>query len=165
MLHGTSGTWSEAEVAALTAGIDVELPTVHTFGQPLLDAVASGLIEESIIDRALRRVLRQKAELGLLDPGWSAVPPALVGRDLGDPESLRGTVDLDPPENRELAGRIAEESVVLLRNDSLLPLAAPARIAVIGPTSHDPYAVLGCYSFPAHIGVQHPGSPCQSADR
>lgn len=159
MLHGTSGTWSEAAVAALTAGIDVELPTVHTFGQPLLDAVASGLIEESIIDRALRRVLRQKAELGLLDPGWSAVPPALVGRDLGDPESLRGTVDLDPPENRELAGRIAEESVVLLRNDSLLPLAAPARIAVIGPTSHDPYAVLGCYSFPAHIGVQHPGSP------
>ncbi|HQE47065.1 MAG TPA: glycoside hydrolase family 3 N-terminal domain-containing protein, partial [Rhodoglobus sp.] len=158
LLHSTSGTWSEAAVAALAAGIDVELPTVHTYGQPLLDAVASGLIAESTIDRSLRRVLLQKAELGLLDPSWSAIPPVLVGKDLGDIEGLRGTVDLDPADNRELAARIAEESVVLLRNDGLLPLASVGRIAVIGPTSDDPYAVLGCYSFPAHIGVQYPGT-------
>ena len=100
LLHSTSGTWSEAAVAALTAGIDVELPTVHTYGQPLLDAVASGLIAESTIDRSLRRVLLQKAELGLLDPSWSAIPPVLVGKDLGDIEGLRGTVDLDPADNR-----------------------------------------------------------------
>lgn len=158
LLHSTSGTWSEAAVAALTAGIDVELPTVHTYGQPLLDAVASGLIAESTIDRSLRRVLLQKAELGLLDPSWSAIPPVLVGKDLGDIEGLRGSVALDPADNRALAAQIAEESVVLLRNDGLLPLASVGRIAVIGPTSDDPYAVLGCYSFPAHIGVQYPGT-------
>lgn len=155
-LHGVAATWGEAAAAALTAGIDVELPTVHTFGAPLVEAVRSGALDESVIDRALGRVMRQKAELGLLSPEWSAVPSALVGLDLSDPEKLRGTVDLDPPANRELAREIAEQAVVLLRNDGVLPLRAPARIALVGPTSHDPYAVLGCYSFPAHIGVQHP---------
>lgn len=158
-LHGVAGTWSEAAAAALTAGIDVELPTVDTFGAPLLEAIAAGQVGEHLIDRALTRVLRQKAELGLLDTDWSAIPPALAGRDLSDPEALRGTVDLDPEENRALAREVAEQAVVLLRNDGILPLSAPKTIAIIGPTSDDPFAVLGCYSFPAHIGVQHPGTP------
>lgn len=155
-LHGAAAGWGDAAALALTAGIDVELPTVHTFGAPLLAAVRDGRLDESIIDRALRRVLRQKSELGLLDPGWSAVPPVLQGRDLSDADRLRGTVDLDPAENRALARRIAEEAIVLLRNDGVLPLAAPRSIAVLGPTAADPYAMLGCYSFPAHIGVRHP---------
>lgn len=159
MLHGAAAGWGDAAAAALTAGIDVELPTVHTFGEPLLEALRDGRLDEAVIDRALRRVLQQKRELGLLDPGWSAIPPALAGRDLDDPESLRGTVDLDPPQNRELARTIAEQAVVLLRNDGVLPLAAPRRIAVIGPNADDPYAMLGCYSFPAHIGVHHPDVP------
>ncbi len=158
-LHGVAGSWGEAAAAALVAGIDVELPTVHTFGEPLLEAIRDGLVDESYIDRALIRVMSQKAQLGLLDSSWSAVPLALEGRDLADVESLRGTIDLDPPQNRALAREIAEQAVVLLRNDGVLPLASPSTIALIGPTADDPYAVLGCYSFPAHIGVQHPGSP------
>jgi beta-xylosidase len=158
-LHGVSNTWGEAAAAALVAGIDVELPTVHTFGDPLVMAVKDGLLSEAVIDRALRRVLAQKEQLGLLDPEWSPVPPALAGASLDDPEALRGTVDLDPPANRALAREVAEQAVVLLRNDGVLPLAAPSRIAVIGPTADDPYAMLGCYSFPAHIGVQHPEVP------
>ncbi|HWR85341.1 MAG TPA: glycoside hydrolase family 3 N-terminal domain-containing protein [Rhodoglobus sp.] len=154
-LHGVAGTWAEAAAAALAAGIDVELPTVHTFGAPLVEAVEDGRLDEAVIDRALRRVLRQKAELGLLDPSWSAVPDALAGADLSDPESLRGTVDLDPADNRDLARRIAEEAVVLLRNDGVLPLRPGARIAVVGPTADDPLAVLGCYSFPVHVVTQH----------
>ena len=155
-LHGAAAGWGDAAALALTAGIDVELPTVHTFGAPLLEAVADGRLDESVIDRALGRVLLQKAELGLLEPDWSAVPPALQGRDLSDTEALRGTIDLDPRENRDLARRIAEDAIVLLRNDGTLPLASPRSIAVIGPTATDPYAMLGCYSFPAHIGVRHP---------
>lgn len=158
-LHAVAATWGEAAAAALSAGIDVELPTAHTFGAPLLEEVRSGRLAESYVDRALLRVLRQKAELGLLSADWSAVPSALAGRDLSDPESLRGSVDLDPPANRQLAREIAEEAIVLLRNDGLLPLRAPRSIAVVGPTADDPYAVLGCYSFPAHIGVQHPDVP------
>jgi beta-xylosidase len=158
-LHGVSGSWGEAAAAALAAGIDVELPTVHTFGEPLLAAVRDGLLDEAVIDRALRRVLQQKQQLGLLDPEWSAIPPVLADVPLGDPEALRGSVDLDPAGNRALAREVAEQAVVLLRNDGVLPLAVPKRIAVIGPTADDPFAMLGCYSFPAHIGVQHPEVP------
>jgi beta-xylosidase len=157
LLHGTAETWADAAAQALYAGIDVELPTVRTFGEPLRRAVEEGVVSIDLIDTALRRVLAQKEELGLLDPDWSPVPPALAGLDLGDPETLRGRIDLDSPANRDLARRLAEEAVVLLSNDGTLPLAAPARIAVIGPNADDPYAMLGCYSFPAHVVSQHPG--------
>ena len=158
-LHGVAGTWAEAAGLALAAGVDVELPTVKTFGEPLLEAVTAGRVPEDLVDRALRRVLTQKAELGLLDPDWDAVPAVLAGADLDDPEALRGTVDLDPPANRALARELAEQAVVLLRNDGTLPLAAPARIALIGPTADEPTAVLGCYAFPVHVGSQHPRVP------
>jgi len=157
LLHGTAETWADAAAAALEAGIDVELPTVKTFGEPLRRAIEDGIVDESLIDTALRRVLRQKGELGLLDAGWSPVPPALADVDLSDPDALRGTIDLDPAGNRALAGRLAEQAVVLVRNDGTLPLAAPSTIAVIGPNADDPYAMLGCYSFPAHVVTQHPG--------
>ncbi|TDC34388.1 glycosyl hydrolase [Micromonospora sp. 15K316] len=158
-LHGVAGSWGEAAGAALAAGVDVELPTVKTFGEPLRAALATGDVPEELIDRAVRRVLLQKAQLGLLDAGWSPVPPALDGVDLSDPETLRGRVDLDPPANRALARQVAEEAVVLLRNEGLLPLATPGRIAVIGPQAENPTAVLGCYSFPLHVGAKHPQVP------
>ncbi|MCP2637936.1 glycoside hydrolase family 3 C-terminal domain-containing protein [Microbacterium sp. HD4P20] len=158
-LHGVAETWTDAAAAALAAGIDVELPTVKTFGGEFVRAVEAGEVDEALVDRALRRVLRQKAELGLLDPDWSPVPDALAGVPDPSADGVRGSVDLDPPANRALARRIAEEAVVLLRNDGVLPLAHPGRIAVIGPAADDPYAVLGCYSFPSHVGVRHPEFP------
>ncbi|MEU3145303.1 MULTISPECIES: glycoside hydrolase family 3 N-terminal domain-containing protein [unclassified Streptomyces] len=158
-LHGVAGDWAQAAGAALKAGVDVELPTVKTFGAPLAEAVADGRVPESVIDRALRRVLGQKAMLGLLDPDWSPVPPALDGADLDDPDALRGTIDLDRPENRELAREIAEKAIVLLANDGTLPLARPRRIALVGPNAAEATAVLGCYSFPQHVGVRHPDVP------
>lgn len=158
-LHGYSAEWTDAARDALAAGIDVELPTVKTFGADLVRAVERGEVDPELIDTALRRVLAQKVELGLLDPGWSPIPPALAGADLTSADRVRGSVDLDPPANRDLARRLAEEAVVLLSNDGVLPLVRPARIAVVGPTATDPYAVLGCYSFPSHVGVRHPEVP------
>ncbi|MEV0531422.1 glycoside hydrolase family 3 N-terminal domain-containing protein [Kitasatospora sp. NPDC050463] len=158
-LHGVAEDWSDAAALALGSGVDVELPTVKTFGQPLLDAVAAGTVPERLIDRALHRVLVQKAQLGLLDPGWDPVPDVLADTDLSDPEALRGLVDLDQPANRALAAELAEQAVVLVRNDGLLPLHRPARIALIGPNADEPTAVLGCYSFPVHVGSQHPKMP------
>jgi len=143
LLHGVAGSWGEAAALALGAGVDVELPTVKTFGEPLVAAVAAGVLDEALVDRALRRVLTQKVELGLLDPDYS---PAFSSTDL----------DLDPAGNRALALELAEQSVVLLSNDAILPLDRPARIAVIGPNADDRFAVLGCYSFPSHVGSQHP---------
>jgi len=147
-LHGTAGDLGDAAGAALEAGIDVELPTVHAFGEPLVRAVAEGRVDEAVIDRALLRVLVQKIELGLLDD--PAAPSAV--------SLAKGSVDLDSAENRALARRIAEQAIVLLHNDGTLPLGEPARIAVIGPTADDPLAVLGCYAFPTHVGVHHPGT-------
>ena len=159
LLHGIADTWGAAAAAALEAGVDVELPTVKAYGAPLVEAVRSGAIAESFVDRAVRRVLLQKAELGLLDSDWSPVPLALRGIDLDDTRAVSAAVDLDSDSNRALAEEIAEQSIVLLSNDGTLPLRSAARIAVVGPTARDPFAVLGCYSFPAHVGVQHPSVP------
>nr|WP_203665174.1 glycoside hydrolase family 3 N-terminal domain-containing protein [Streptomyces parvus] len=168
-LHGVAGTFGEAAGAALGAGVDVELPTVKTFGAPLAEALAQGLVSEALVDRAVRRVLVQKAQLGLLDADWRPEPPVLAaaaggnGSVGGSSEALRGTVRLDTDENRALARRVAEQAVVLLRNDGTLPLAAgagaPARIALVGPNADSPTAVLGCYAFPVHVGGLHPGTP------
>lgn len=158
LLHGVAGTWAEAAGAALEAGIDVELPTVKTFGDPLVRAIEEGAIDVALIDTALRRVLAQKLELGLLDVDYDPTPRALAASSDRTVDAVRGTIDLDPAGNRDLARRLAEQSVVLVRNDGALPLAAPTSVAVIGPNAHDPYAMLGCYSFPTHVVTQHPGT-------
>jgi beta-xylosidase len=143
-LHGVAADEAHAAALALTAGVDVELPTVRCYGSPLREAVERGDVDERLVDRALRRVLRQKVELGLLDPDWSPLPDGV--------EDLR----LDSPHARDVALRLARESVVLLANDGVLPLRPDVRLAVVGPLADDPMAMLGCYSFPAHIGVHHP---------
>ena len=158
LLHGVAGTWAEAAGAALEAGIDVELPTVKTFGDPLVRAVEAGAIDVALIDTAARRVLAQKLDLGLLDDDYDPSPRALEDSAEDTVDAVRGTIDLDPPGNRDLARRLAEESVVLVRNAGVLPLAAPASIAVIGPNADEPYSMLGCYSFPTHVVTQHPGT-------
>src|SRR5690606_12743143 len=76
-----------------------------------------------------------------------------------DAAAVRGAVDLDPASNRALAREVAEQAIVLLSNNGVLPLERPGVIAAVGPTAVDPFAVLGCYSFPAHVGVQHPDHP------
>jgi beta-glucosidase len=142
LMHRIARTEGEAAGYALTAGIDVELPSTLCYGQPLLDEIEAGRVDESLVDRALRRVLAQKLELGLLDAGWS-------------PEPLDEGIDFDSPGNRDIARRMAESSIVLLDNPTgLLPLEAPRRIALIGPCADDPKAFFGCYSFPNH-GVLH----------
>lgn len=143
-LHRVAGSDGAAAGRALWAGIDVELPTVSAYGPPLVEAVRSGEVDEALVDRAVQRVLEQKIELGLIDADYDPVPAE-------EP-------DLDSERGRELALRLARESIVLLANDETLPLAPDRRVAVIGPLADDPYAMLGCYSFPSHVGVKHPDS-------
>ena len=168
--HAVAADDTDAARQALAAGVDVELPTVHTYGQRLVDAVDSGLIPQAHVDRALTRVLTQKCELGLLDPDWSPVPPVLrelvpAGADPALlPEPAPGSVDLDSAQNRALAREIAEQSVILLHNErGLLPLGTGAPysngIALVGPLADESAAMLGCYSFPMHVGPQHPEVP------
>ncbi|GAA0642439.1 MULTISPECIES: glycoside hydrolase family 3 N-terminal domain-containing protein [Streptomyces] len=170
LAHRVADSRGGAAGLALAAGVDVELPAVRCFGTPLRDAVRAGEVDESLVDRAALRVLRQKCELGLLDPDWSPVPPALLGESTESAESAEPgsgldpdpdpDLDLDPPGMRAVARELAEESVVLLADDGdVLPLAPDARIAVVGPLADDPAAMLGCYTFPRHVGVEHPELP------
>jgi beta-xylosidase len=151
-LHGVAGSRGEAAAVALRAGVDVELPTVRCYGEPLLDMVRRDAVTEETLDRSVARVLTLKAELGLLDESWESELAALA-------ESTATLTHLDPPENRLLARRLAEESVVLLDNDGILPLRAAGRVALVGPLGDDPLGMMGCYSFPNHFGPRFPDLP------
>jgi len=140
--HAVAADQGEAAALALAAGLDVELPGTRCFGAPLLGLAATGEVPLEVIDRAAARVLRQKLDLGLLDSTWSA-----------QSDQAAVAPDLDPPAQRDIARRLAEESVVLVANDSgTLPLAATARVAVVGPLANEPLAFFGCYSMPRHLG-------------
>lgn len=133
-----------AAAQALTAGIDVELPSGDAYLAPLIERVRDGRFDEGYLDRAVIRVLTQKEQLGLLDDGaFEDEPPAQI--------------DLDTPRHREVARRLAAESLVLLSNDGVLPFTATApRIALIGPNADRTAALQGCYSFANHVLAHHP---------
>lgn len=144
LLHGVAADLEDAAGQALAAGIDIELPSGDAYLAPLAEAVRAGAVDESLVDRAVTRALAQKDELGLLDATFAGEPPSAP--------------DLDDAEHRELARRLAEESVVLLGNDGTLPLAAPRRVAVVGPNADRLEAMFGCYSFVNHVLPHHPGT-------
>ncbi|UFS61216.1 glycoside hydrolase family 3 C-terminal domain-containing protein [Subtercola endophyticus] len=143
-MHAVASDRGHAAQLALEAGIDVELPSGDTYLEPLAERVREGLVPEALVDRAVLRVLAQKEELGLLDARFDEPPTH---------------IDLDDAEHRAIARELAEESVVLLSNDGLLPLGEPARIALIGPNADSAEALMGCYSFANHVLAHHPGTP------
>ncbi|MBD0292362.1 MAG: glycoside hydrolase family 3 C-terminal domain-containing protein [Jiangellaceae bacterium] len=152
MMHRVAADSDEAGAQALAAGIDVELPDTLGFGAGLVERVRRGELPEALVDRAARRLLTQKVQLGLLDPDWT--PEGSVAD--------AAATDLDSPANRALAREMAERSVVLLDAGTALPLVGdgrPAlyRVAVVGPCAADPRTFMGCYAFPNHVLPRHPG--------
>lgn len=142
-LHGIASSDRGAAELALHAGVDVELPTAHCY-PTLTQDENDGPVISGDIDRAVGRVLAQKIRAGLLDPDYV-------------PEQV-GPLVVDNPAARDIARRIAQRSAVLLHNpDGILPLRPGIRLAVVGPRATEPTAMLGCYSFPLHVGVHHPG--------
>ena len=119
--HRKYATLEEAAARTVLVGSDLDNSAYVRY---LPGAVAKGLLTEGHIDKALRRVLRVRFRLGEFDP------PEMV------PYKKLGKEEIDSPAHRQLALRLARESIVLLRNrDNLLPLDAAAikTIAVIGP--------------------------------
>jgi beta-glucosidase len=109
---------------------------LSTDAPAIVAAVRQGLLPETVIDRALQRLFAGRFALGLFDP------PASV------PYSKITKRDYDTPAHRELSLRVAQASLVLLKNaGGLLPLsAAPRAIAVIGPNADSVEALLGNYN-------------------
>jgi beta-glucosidase len=150
-MHRIAADDADAAAQAVAAGLDVELPDTLGF-HGLGDKVRSGELPEELVDRAARRVLLQKAKLGLLDPDWT--PEASVASAVD--------VELDSAANRRLAREMAERSVVLLDAGATLPLLGDGRpevrrVAVVGPCADDGRTFMGCYSFPNHMSARFPG--------
>jgi beta-glucosidase len=136
--HRVARDKTEAALFALGAGIDVELPSSDCFADPLLSAIEAGEADVSALDEAVRRVLRLKVALGLFERPYV--------------DEQAATAAADTASHRELAATVARKSLVLLRNDGVLPFGpAPGIVAVIGPNAHDVRHLLGDYTYPAHI--------------
>ena len=134
--HYIAADKSTAASLAISAGIDVELPTVNCYGDPLREALEAGEINIETVDQAVTHHLQAKIDLGLFE-----CPYVDEGRTLEMFEN---------PKNRILARDIARQSMVLLKNDGSLPLKKTlARIAVIGPNANEGRNQLGDYSYPA----------------
>ena len=131
--HHVASSIQDAAILAATAGVSVDLGS-NAYPH-LISAVRQGLINESIIDSAVYRVIRLKFEMGLFEN------PYVV------PE--KATLKVRNTEHRELAKRVASESIILLENKrNILPLNKKQKIAVIGPNADNQYNMLGDYTAP-----------------
>jgi beta-glucosidase len=144
--HHYLPTQAQASAISLKRGMDnecVDFTTKvnddHDY-KPYLDAVAQGYLKESDIDVALVRLFTARIKLGMFDP------PDMV------PYSKIDETQLNSAAHRALALKLANESMVLLKNDGVLPLkAAGTKIAVIGPLADQPRVLLGNYNgIPTH---------------
>ena len=131
--HRTAPSQLEATAQAINAGVDIDLGA-YSYGGFLAEAVNKGLVDISTVDDAVRRVLRFKFEAGLFDNPYLPVPP-------------KNTIN----DTSTLALRVARESIVLLKNNGILPLPDDIRrIAVIGPNADNTYNQLGDYTAPQY---------------
>ncbi|HEY8618214.1 glycoside hydrolase family 3 protein [Phenylobacterium sp.] len=131
-------TPEEGIARALAAGMDVVCGDYRADWNmeagAVVSAVRKGVMPEALLDRALVRLFADRIRLGLFDP------PAAV------PFSKITAAQNDTPEHHARALEMAKASMVLLKNDGLLPLkAAPRRIAVVGPNADSVDALIGNY--------------------
>ncbi|MFC1712133.1 beta-glucosidase BglX [Candidatus Poribacteria bacterium] len=133
IVHGYCADNKEAALAAVTAGVDMEMVS-ESYRDHLQELVDQGKVPTSVIDEAVRRILRVKLRLGLFENPY--VDPA------------RQSVLLTP-EHLETARKMARESAVLLKNEGqVLPLSGDVgTIAVIGPMANAPADQMGCWVF------------------
>ena len=127
---------TDAAIRALAAGLDMEMAISDAAYSRLPAAVADGLIDENVLDTAVRRVLEAKFRLGLFEQPYA------------DAAKAHGV--LGATEHREVAQIAAEQSFVLLKNaDGTLPLSAEnlGRVAVIGQLADSPRDMLGPWVF------------------
>ncbi|HET6675374.1 MAG TPA: glycoside hydrolase family 3 C-terminal domain-containing protein [Nitrospiraceae bacterium] len=138
-----AGTPEEAGLLALAAGMDIETPAVYGYGQVLAKAVRNKKIPVSVLDRSVRRVLRDKFALGLFENPYVPENPAEI-RTIAS-------------EGVELSKRLAAQSVTLLKNETgLLPLSREiAKIAIIGPHADDVEAGFTTYMYSTALKMMH----------
>lgn len=131
VFQGVAADDADAAVKAILAGVEMDM-TDNLYGKYLEKAVNDGLVPMSLIDESVGRILRVKFQLGLFEHPYTEIVP----------ESKRYL----QPEYIDLCEKVAEESVVLLKNDALLPMSLKGKkIAVIGPTADNRMAMMGSW--------------------
>ncbi len=135
--HGVSKDAAAASAMGVLSGTDVECGSNY---KKLPAAVRRGDISEADIDVSVRRLLKGRFELGDLDPDeiveWTKIPESVIAS----------------PEHKALARKMAQEQMVLLKNNGILPLAKDAsRVMVMGPNAADSTMLWGIYyGQPSH---------------
>jgi beta-glucosidase len=144
--HRYRPTQAQGAAISVIRGMDNECVTFTSrFGDPVekayIDAVQQGYLPESVLDTALIRLFTARIKLGMFDPP-DMVPYAKIEEK-----------ELDSAEHRAHARRLANESMVLLKNDGLLPLKPEIKkIAVVGPLADQTRPLIGNYAGqPTHI--------------
>jgi beta-glucosidase len=144
--HRYRSTQAQGAAISVLRGMDNECVTFTSrFGEPVekayIDAVQQGYLPESALDTALIRLFTARIKLGMFDP------PDMV------PYTKIDEKELDSAEHRAEARRLANESMVLLKNDGLLPLKSGIKkIAVVGPLADQTRPLIGNYAGqPTHI--------------
>jgi beta-glucosidase len=138
--HRYRPTQAQGAAISVIRGMDNECVTFTSrFGEPVdkayIDAVQQGYLPESTLDTALIRLFTARMKLGMFDP------PDMV------PYTKIDEKELDSAEHRALARKLANESMVLLKNDGILPLKPEIRkIAVVGPLADQTRVLLGNYA-------------------
>lgn len=131
---GDSLTDVQRAAAAINAGNDVDFPEGNSY-RHLQEAIDQGLVTQETLETAVKRVLRLKAKLGLLDKN-----PELYEE---------GHIEFDSDAERQTAYTLATQSVVLLQNNGILPLKQPSKVLLTGPNANGMWSMLGDYSYPA----------------
>lgn len=119
---------------AINAGIDVEFQNRENYSL-LPEAIKKGLVSDSVFEQAVKRVLRIKAAVGLIGQD----PKVFSNKDLV----------FDTEVERKTAYKIASQSIVLLKNNGILPLNDSKKIALVGPNANTMWAMLGDYTYPS----------------
>ncbi len=146
--HRLASDMKEAGAMALRAGLDVECPLPRGYSFDNLRAgLEDGTVSMDQIDRSVRRVLKLKLQLGLLD---------------GDEEAPDFSCFSE--KEREVSLEAAHKSIVLLKNDGTLPLQKKKqKIAVIGPHADNARLLFGCYTFVSGLDMVMSGTLADQA--
>ena len=135
--HGVSTDAAAASAKGVLSGTDVECGSSY---EHLPEAVQRGEIKEADIDRSLRRLLIERMRVGDFDPD-ELVPWTKIGKEV-----------VASPEHKQLALDIARQSIVLLKNDGLLPLSSEeilsrnSSLIIMGPNANDSTMLWGNYT-------------------
>lgn len=133
--HGYAKDEKDAAMKAIQAGVDVDM-TSNCFIENLKELIDEGTLQQDTLDKAVTNVLRVKFELGLFDDPYQT-------------SVAREAEEILSEENRSIALEAAQKSIVLLKNENILPLKKNKKVGVIGELAKSRNDMLGCWAISA----------------